>query len=1233
MDDLDHSVHIAEHDWDCFYDESEECSLPLPDLAGSDDSGLSEEEPEDSGIHTVQHDIQQQQAASNTAIVSQSRIEEQCTVRKNIYLELPLKPCQVVSEETQLNDPLAFTEEDGGSLQDMVSDNMPQTQEVSDVDYIVENRDSGYFVKTLLVENPGETTEEITEETASSQDITNDLGSAPECCSNMCRANSDPSGDCHISNIKGVDGEMPSKGVTGTLNTVPTPLYLESVSLPLNDRWQGQNICQEQLLRHTDRAVLCERGTSEASKGEKERWFVTVNDSPMPHRVHAHSTTKKKKKKKPCRNLFPRDLTLQQLDPPTESESEKEKDVLDGLDRQEAMFIKACQSCYESQHLPKNHILLDNFYGEIHKELPKINFSYSELPPLFSELSLSSSFTEKVNIYTKASSEKNYSSEVFAPETFIENNKQENYSLAIGLQRSADHPLSKLQDLLFAQCDEDEPQHHPSESGDSNEEVELFYTTSTSCDSEEDYVSATEMKDSTYTDPLLNEIESTWPSKNVTDDSQPLIEEDCLNCSLPPQSEGYENTADKAYVNVMGGYKTPAQKIGVPLTDFEHLIQTNVSEEQPTPTPSPIYIPLPEVSVSQTETPETSHKASDSPHPVYAISSFWEEMEKLTIQDILHLKVSRSPSPLRKIVDSDTSDTADSDYFTHTDDSPKPERLGCEFSDEFKTRRPASPCSGEISQDEETESSSGLVTPVDYEELAALSSFSKDSILNEDNILNEENIVIEENIVNEDRASNISLLPEFTCLIGMKKSRSMQNIAQPLEVAVVDMPLQKVHKIQDLDVVTQLKDVPILHTQVHPEDMPNVKCLETAEVQVQMKEMPNVQPLDEVEIHQKEIENEQVLGVKQMHNLQALDAKIQLQEEQDIQTLEVEFELKDILQDARKCLCLESCQDIDLVQPPVLAAITKINQTPSLVLPNTDILDKRHRITFPELYEYLFTDDVLPVSESLMSMSVPDPCCDYSPSKQSQDDKKELVPIFSCSRSATRDLTFPELEGLLFSQQDTYLQSKEDNRSSIQVLTLSDIQGKEAVSSSCSSHVYSQGAWGGNWKSLLSLRRIPIPGTGSSSWFWKSPSRVSSDVGPAQRVDPMPITQGSKGDAFFSGATRVSPTPPEVVQLGHKIFRQLSEQQRRFRSLQTTVSASQKDGILFSLTQSDMCLVCIAFASWVLRSADPMVADTWKAALLANVSAMSAIQYFRHYVVKRKEGKAEDLKNSTEDEP
>ncbi|KAM8867802.1 uncharacterized protein perm1b [Synchiropus picturatus] len=52
--------------------------------------------------------------------------------------------------------------------------------------------------------------------------------------------------------------------------------------------------------------------------------------------------------------------------------------------------------------------------------------------------------------------------------------------------------------------------------------------------------------------------------------------------------------------------------------------------------------------------------------------------------------------------------------------------------------------------------------------------------------------------------------------------------------------------------------------------------------------------------------------------------------------------------------------------------------------------------------------------------------------------------------------------------------------------------------------------------------------------------------------------------------------------------------------------------------QSDMCLLCIAFASWVLTSSEADNTDAWKAALLAHVSALSAIQYLRHYMRRRR---------------
>uniref|UniRef100_A0A3B4WFQ7 Uncharacterized protein n=2 Tax=Seriola lalandi dorsalis TaxID=1841481 RepID=A0A3B4WFQ7_SERLL len=63
-----------------------------------------------------------------------------------------------------------------------------------------------------------------------------------------------------------------------------------------------------------------------------------------------------------------------------------------------------------------------------------------------------------------------------------------------------------------------------------------------------------------------------------------------------------------------------------------------------------------------------------------------------------------------------------------------------------------------------------------------------------------------------------------------------------------------------------------------------------------------------------------------------------------------------------------------------------------------------------------------------------------------------------------------------------------------------------------------------------------------------------------------------------------------------------------------------------------MCLVCIAFASWVLKTANPQVGDAWKAVLLANVSALSAIRYLRKYVKMEAAASEEKLHDTTPSE-
>ncbi|XP_024057425.2 PGC-1 and ERR-induced regulator in muscle protein 1 [Terrapene carolina triunguis] len=57
-----------------------------------------------------------------------------------------------------------------------------------------------------------------------------------------------------------------------------------------------------------------------------------------------------------------------------------------------------------------------------------------------------------------------------------------------------------------------------------------------------------------------------------------------------------------------------------------------------------------------------------------------------------------------------------------------------------------------------------------------------------------------------------------------------------------------------------------------------------------------------------------------------------------------------------------------------------------------------------------------------------------------------------------------------------------------------------------------------------------------------------------------------------------------------------------------------------ALTQEDMCLVFVAFASWAVKTSDLQAPDAWKTVLLANVGTLSAIRYFRRQAIEGRHG-------------
>ncbi|KAK2858025.1 hypothetical protein Q7C36_005944 [Tachysurus vachellii] len=197
--------------------------------------------------------------------------------------------------------------------------------------------------------------------------------------------------------------------------------------------------------------------------------------------------------------------------------------------------------------------------------------------------------------------------------------------------------------------------------------------------------------------------------------------------------------------------------------------------------------------------------------------------------------------------------------------------------------------------------------------------------------------------------------------------------------------------------------------------------------------------------------------------------------------------------------------------------------------------------------------------------------------------KDKTVPIFSASHSVVRDLVFPQVEEL-----DVDPDFEQDNMT-IRDLSHFSSQSEMSTSPSGMPNLFFSMSQRGNWSSLFSLRRRRFIGKGST-WH----HNVSSWIFPKE---------AKKATSYISRSQQVA----LLMQGGNNSLLQMAESQ------QCAVYISKKEDFIFSLKQADMCLVCIALASWVLKSSNSQSTDMWKAALLANISAISAIQYLRKY--------------------
>ncbi|XP_041702111.1 PGC-1 and ERR-induced regulator in muscle protein 1 [Coregonus clupeaformis] len=516
-------------------------------------------------------------------------------------------------------------------------------------------------------------------------------------------------------------------------------------------------------------------------------------------------------------------------------------------------------------------------------------------------------------------------------------------------------------------------------------------------------------------------------------------------------------------------------------------------------------------------------KAPDETRPVYAISAFWNEMEKLTINDILRLRMvsnAQQSSVLPQPPESeaaDTPDAADSGYFTHLEDY-KPHRSSgdmstiSDFDKEFSQHQNAdNPSTDPITSDESPNS------------IGILWESEPDSV-----------------------SVGAGIYPE--------------NVAMPSSASDIPLPIFSGSARQYLRKIR--KNVSVQ----------NLLALE-------------VEPLCQV-----------LKG-------RALPAVISEEGEPE----------------------MESCNDGHLVRQH-----SGMDSLPPASF-SEDVSTESNQISFSEIIQYIFGGNKSEPSPSetdnmaayyVNSDSVPEYEHFYSefdagsffyPVREaSGHNKDEQVPIFSCGRSANKNLQFPEAYDHFFSSDSSVDSDEDDNqdRSPIRVITRFNHKPSETQGVIVAPDIYedfftdeglSENFF---WKNYFSLRKVSFTGSTSQSQRSHSWSLVSVDeIKSSFRRTIRPINALGIQD---------KPFPDQLLyNLEGRIFRQLAEQKRRYPDLQMAAANPRLDASLVPLRQSDMCLVCIAFASWVLKSANPQAGDAWKAVLLANISALSAIRYLR----------------------
>lgn len=636
MDDLDHSMHIADHDWVSFYEETEECSLLQPVFARPDDWSLSDsEESENSNLATSSGKVEQSPAAN-------------ANDRESNAAGCRVEDVQIVQGCSGIGpDDLRETVEEGRERQRKsdICSNYPAICEVG--------------VHTRAAKLTNITTTKQTERVTS------------------------PPPDGESADLRKEEGGVQTESGTSSIRERD----------PLSDSQRELNGNEPQI-------------THTPLSSEKERWFVTVNEGSARQRMRVTAGKKKRRPKEPCKNnrmcLWQEKSGGNDLKVEINYESEGWKDI-----------NYVTQSGQNSGEHPRS------------EENPK-----SHLTGVVSD--------------STSGPDNNLSEELITAGRNKTDPGSTSHDTLTATSQGLDNGKSDELDFLSVHCCDSDS--CPSADESAEEPQQLAKATQQQCSSS------------------LTNYTCQLSLTQSTDDTQDTETHACHNtCSFDVTACDCEG----------GGHtkvKTTFPSAAKPLNKMPH-DRSMCDNDVPSETPGlqkhkinlsasvgssgdpPHRPPVPEVTLtpcSVADSPETYAIAAGHTRPVYAISAFWDEMEKLTINDILHLRLGGNtektpegddfPTNPSSLVDTveynlpegglmDASDAADSDYFTQLDES-KPDRSSCDFStSDFEedywqflgTSRNASPEIGSpcpACEEAESTASEGKETPVPLDDFA-----------------------------------------------------------------------------------------------------------------------------------------------------------------------------------------------------------------------------------------------------------------------------------------------------------------------------------------------------------------------------------------------------------------------------------------------------------------------------------------------------------------------------------